>query len=222
MNDDTAAQMNYPISQHINIRFNGFEDRLVVTAQRIGDAGQVTMLLSRRMVLLMLTNVLNKLPELTGLEKTPANYWQEVMQMGHQHAMEAKKQTDMDTRAQAQAQAQAKHERATVDVAEPPAAEPVSGELTDTVYLATELTLNTVDRKLTLAFRGVPMPDTLGSAGTAQPIFALPLQVDNVHQLIELLIVKCQEAQWHLPLELPWTELPNGGGGSRKDSLRPH
>lgn len=231
MNDDTATHVNYPISQHINIGYSAFEDRLVVTAQRAGNAGPVTMLVSRRMVLLILKNILNKLPELTGLEKTPANYWREVLQMAHQHAMEAKAQTDQKRSAKARqekaadaadsatdgsADDSAGHAAATDDKPEAGAA------ASDTLFLATELTLNTVDTKLTLAFRGLPMPHAMVNASAHQPIFALPLQVDNVHQLIELLIEKCEDAQWHLPVELPWLDVPDDSRYARKDSLPTH
>jgi hypothetical protein len=75
---------------------------------------------------------------------------------------------------------------------------------------------------VTLAFKGLPMPDAMVKPSSYQPIFAIPLDVDNVHQLIELLISKCEQAQWHLPLELPWIEPPEADGGHKKYSLRTH
>ena len=50
------------------MHFSPYEHRLIVRAQRIGDT-KVLMLLARRMVMLILQQLLNKLPELTGLEK---------------------------------------------------------------------------------------------------------------------------------------------------------
>ncbi|MEX0739201.1 MAG: hypothetical protein WD071_07660 [Pseudohongiella sp.] len=217
---DKRKDTTYPISKQFNIHFSPYEDRLIVRAQRVG-ATEVHMLLTRRMVMLVLQQLLNKLPELTGLEKTPAVYWQEVLQMAHQEAMEAKAAADKEIA-----------ERQAAEKAEPPSAE-ASGETAldssvtedaapQHVFLATELMVRSGEERMTLAFKGLPMPEAMVKPSRYQPIFAIPLEVDNVHQLIELLIDKCQQAQWHLPLELPWIEPPAEGGSGKKYSLRPH
>src|SRR5690606_20882349 len=76
------------------------------------------------------------------------------------------------------------------------------------LYLATELTVQVDDRKLILAFKGLPMPKAMTEPSPHEPVFAMPLQPEHVHQLIQLLITKAQEAQWHLPLDLPWLQNP--------------
>ena len=95
----------------------------------------------------------------------------------------------------------------------------------ENLFLATELTTQIDGEQLTLAFKGLAMPEAMVKPSQPAPIFAIPLQVENVHQLIELLIAKCQQAQWHLPLELPWLEAPdagNAGGSGKKYSLLHH
>jgi len=221
-----TGDTSYPVSKQFNMHFSPYEDRLIVRAQR-SDGSDVYMLLTRRMVMLILQQMLAKLPELTGLEKTPAVYWQEVLQMAHQEAMEAKASADKvladkaltEEKDQKQAPGADEAQPATQDTnAEPESASPAAENL----YLATELMVQTGEERLTLAFKGLPMPEAMVEPRPYLPIFAIPLEVDNVHQLIELLINKCQQAQWHLPLELPWIDAPNEGEGNKKYSLRQH
>lgn len=220
---DQPQDTTYPISKQFNMHFSPFEDRLVVRAQRT-DSSEVHMLLTRRMVMLVLQQLLAKLPELTGLEKTPAVYWQEVLQMAHQEAMESKAAADRalaDEMEQRSATEEASESAPDASSATAAADAPVPENL----YLATELTVQTSAEQLTLAFKGLAMPGAMVKPSQPEPIFAIPLQVENVHQLIELLIAKCQQAQWHLPLELPWLETPepgDAGGGNRKYSLLHH
>lgn len=222
-----SKDTTYPVSKQFNIHFSPYEDRLVVRAQRT-DKSEAHMLLTRRMVMLVLQQLLGKLPALTGLEKTPAAYWQEVLQMAHQEAMESKATADkaladeMEQKKAAKADAVAKGETTAEQVGEQQeAASPVPENL----YLATELTVQASGEQLTMAFKGLAMPAAMVKPSQPEPVFAIPLQVENVHQLIELLIAKCQQAQWHLPLELPWLEAPDAGdvgGGNRKYSLLHH
>ncbi len=216
---EKSKDTTYHISKQFNMHFSPYEDRLVVRAQRVGDS-EVHMLLTRRMVMLILQQLLNKLPELTGLEKTPAMYWQEVLQMAHQGAMEAKAAADKEIAdRQTAAQADVAGDTKGVETEVPDAAD--SGP--EHVFLATELAVQSGDERLLLAFKGLPMPDAMVKPSQFVPIFAIPLEVDNVHQLIELLIDKCQQAQWHLPLELPWIEPPTEDtGNNKKYSLRHH
>lgn len=217
---DKSKDTTYPISKQFNMHFSPFEDRLVVRAQRI-DQTEVYMLLTRRMVMLVLQQMLGKLPELTGLEKTPAVYWQEVLQMAHQGAMEAKATADRALAGEKQAAADAQPAASQSSADDKQSAPPVPENL----FLATELTTQVDGEQLTLAFKGLAMPEAMVKPRQPEPVFAIPLQVENVHQLIELLIAKCQQAQWHLPLELPWLEAPdagNVGGGNRKYSLLHH
>ena len=221
---DEIKDTTYPISKQFNMHFSPYEDRLVVRAQRT-DNSEVHMLLTRRMVMLVLQQMLGKLPELTGLEKTPAVYWQEVLQMAHQEAMESKAAADRalaEEMEQKQAVADETAADSSGDASGAPEAESPVPEI---LYLPTELTVQTSAEQLTLAFKGLAMPGAMVKPSQPEPIFAIPLQVENVHQLIELLIAKCQQAQWHLPLELPWLETPepgDAGGGNRKYSLLHH
>lgn len=190
--DKPASERQYPLSQKLNINFNAYEDRLVVRAERLG-AEAVRLLLTRRMTLLVLKQTLARLPELSALEKTPAAYWQEVLQIGHQHALQ--------TKADANKARQQEREELTASTGD--ADSDAVPDITP-VYLATEITVNLNKQRLMLAFRGLLMPDAMTKPSKHEPVLAIPLQVENVHQLIELLIVKAQQAQWHLPVNLPW------------------
>jgi hypothetical protein len=199
---EKPADINYPVSKKLNINFSAYEDRLLVNAERIG-IDDVTMLMTRRMTILVLQQILSRLPELSGLNKTPAAYWQEVLQMSHQGAMEAKTRAD---------KVEAEHK--------PLSAKP--GEPSKGIYLATELTVQVSTDRLTLAFRGLQMPDAMTKAAQHVPVLAIPLSLDNVHQLIELFITKAREAHWHLPVELPWLESPKAANTSADGIFRTH
>jgi hypothetical protein len=199
---EKPADINYPVSKKLNINFSAYEDRLLVNAERIG-IDDVTLLMTRRMTILVLQQILSRLPELSGLNKTPAAYWQEVLQMSHQGAMEAKTRAD---------KVEAEHK--------PLSAKP--GEPSKGIYLATELTVQVSADRLTLAFRGLQMPDAMTKAAQHVPVLAIPLSLDNVHQLIELFITKAREAHWHLPVELPWLESPKAANTSADGIFRTH
>src|SRR5690606_7117919 len=129
--------------------------------------------------------------------KTPSQYWQDVLQMAHQHAMQAKQAADhANAPLEMQAQDQAsEHKR---EGAAPPAA----------IYPATEITVQTGEQQLLVAFKGLPMPQAMTQPSAHEPVFATAMQIEHVHQLLQLLITKSQEAQWHLPLDLPWLQNP--------------
>jgi hypothetical protein len=192
------SDITYALSKQFSITFSPYEDRLVVRSD-LGEHGAATLLLTRRMVMIVLQQLLSKLPELTGLNKTPAQYWQEVLQMAHQQAMQAKSQAD-------QAQTEASGEPSSATAGDDAAKGKSSGK--PAIYLATELTVQIQEGQLVLGFKGLPMPQAMTMASAHVPVFATPLQSEHVHQLIELLITKSQEAQWHLPLDLPWLENP--------------
>lgn len=189
--------MDYWLSKQLNITFSPYEDRLILRAER-GEHGIVNVLLTRRMAMIVLQRLLVNLTELTGLQKTPAQHWQEVLQMAHQQAMQAKRDADS---AQAAAPvpepSSASADAAASEIVQPPA-----------LYLATELTTRLQAKQLAIAFTGLPMPQAMTQPSPHEPVFAMLLQVEHIHQLIELLINKSQEAQWHLPLTLPWLENP--------------
>ena len=186
--------MDYWLSKQLNITFSPYEDRLVLRTDR-GDHGVANVLLTRRMTIITLQRLLVNLTEMTGLQKTPAQHWQDVLQMAHQQAMQAKRDAD---NAQAASSAESVAEDDLKSETIPPPA----------LYLATELTTRLQDKELAIAFSGLPMPQAMTQPSPHEPVFAMLLQVEHLHQLIELLITKAQEAQWHLPLTLPWLENP--------------
>ena len=190
--------MDYWLSKQLNITFSPYEDRLILRAER-GEHGVANVLLTRRMTMIVLQRLLVNLTDLTGLQKTPAQHWQEVLQMAHQQAMQAKRDADSaQTVAHAPNDASPEPSKSTSTEAAPPPA----------LYLATELTTRLQDKELAIAFTGLPMPQAMTQPSPHEPVFAMLLQAEHIHQLIELLITKAQEAQWHLPLTLPWLENP--------------
>jgi hypothetical protein len=54
------------------------------------------------------------------------------------------------------------------------------------------------------------------------PVLAIPLSLENVHQLIELFITKAREAYWQLPVDLPWLESPTVANAPADGSFRTH
>lgn len=218
------VDITYPLSKKLNINFSAYEDRLLVKAERAG-IDDVTLLMTRRMTMLVLQQVLSRLPELSGLDKTPAAYWQEVLQMSHQGAMEAKTRADKAESEQKTAAAEAeKSEKSdksgTSDLEEDKKS--ADTQASHGIYLATELTVQVKGERLTLAFRGLQMPDAMTKASQHVPVLAIPLSLDNVHQLIELFITKAREANWHLPVDLPWLESPKAVSAPADGSFRTH
>lgn len=204
---ETAAgpqEASFPLSTSLNIVFSAYEDRLVLRSRRV-NREPVNVLMTRRMTLIVLAQLLANLPELSGLDKTPAQYWQEVLQMAHQNALESGRS------AQAGSDAETAEPPAAQQAPEPkPAARKKKpGKLEGGIYLATSLTMQLKDDQLVMAITGLPMPCAMTEPCEREPLFAIPLQVEHVHQLIQLLIDKAQEADWHLPVNLPWLESPS-------------
>lgn len=219
-----GQEATFPLSTSLNIVFSAYEDRLVIRSKRV-NREPVNVLMTRRMTLIVLAQLLANLPELSGLDKTPAQYWQEVLQMAHQTALESGR-SDRPEGTGAQAASESTSEAAASpdpaagagDVAAETSAAQASkaaakagGKLEGAIYLATALTLQRKDNQLIMAVTGLPMPCAMTEPCEREPLFAIPLQVDNVHQLIQLLIDKAQEADWHLPVNLPWLESPKEG-----------
>ena len=203
---------DYSVCRQLKVNFIPLEDRLLVRAEN--DCRSLSMLLTRRMVILILQQLLTRLPEMSGLEKTPAAYWQDVLQMGHQHAMESKTRTDNATVSKKAADKGAGE--SDKDIL------PTESTSLANLFLATELIVQLNAQELTLAFRGLPMPGAMTEPSQHVPIFAIPLLVDNVHQLIELLTTKSHHAQWHLPLDLPWMAPADHDAHDKPLSFKPH
>ncbi len=196
-----AQEASFPLSTSLNITFSAYEDRLVVRSQRV-NRKPVHVLLTRRMTMIVLSQLLSHLPELSGLDKTPAQYWQEVLQMAHQTALEAGRSTPADSDAAATGGGDEATGRAE------PAPQKKKGKLEGALYLAIALTTQRREGELVLAVTGLPMPCAMTEPCEREPLFAISLQVEHVHQLIQLLIDKAREADWHLPVNLPWLESP--------------
>ena len=196
-------EATFPLSSSLNITFSAYEDRLVLRSSRV-NRGPVNVLMTRRMTIIVLSQLLTNLPELSGLDKTPAQYWQEVLQMAHQNALESGRADNSEAEAEGDTpppQAVESSEK------KAPGAKP--GKLEGGLYLATSLTMQLKEGQLIMALTGLPMPSAMTKPCEREPLFAIPLQVDHVHQLIQLLIDKAQEADWHLPVNLPWLESPS-------------
>ena len=196
-------ETTFPLSTSLTIVFSAYEDRLVLRSQN-AKRGPVNVLLTRRMTIIVLAQLLQNLPELSGLDKTPAQYWQEVLQIAHQNALEAGRDTSNESTA-AEKPATAPGEKAK----EGSANAPKPGKLTGAIYLATSLTMQRREDQLIMALTGLAMPRAMTEPCEREPLFAMPLQVEHVHQLIQLLIDRARDADWNLPVNLPWLESPS-------------
>lgn len=199
----------YPLSDQISIAFSAVEDRLLVRSHNTNGA-TVWLLLTRRMTLLVLRQLLQQLHRISDLDKTPAQYWLEVLQMDHQHAMQAKEAVD------GKASPYAGLFPAAKSSLNPPRPDTVAAADSTTapqkaeraLYIATAVQLENYPRYALLAFKGLPMPKAMVTPSAHLPVFALRLDRDHLHQLIRLLIMKAKEAHWELPVNLPWIDAP--------------
>lgn len=195
-----SENTTYPLSQQFNIGYSAYEDRLILTTE-LKQSGHITLLLTRRMVMLMLQQILHKLPELTGLEQTPVAYWQEVLQLTHQKALELRKAEPATEQSHSVQPESPTSQSKPNQTAQP--------QTNTQLFLATELTAQLQPGKLLLAFKGLPVPDAMQSSCSHTPVLAISLEAAHVHQVLQLLINKATEAMWHLPLDLPWLDAPS-------------
>lgn len=179
-----AEPTTYPVCQKFSIGFSAFEDRLLLSAST-ADAGALRLLLTRRLVIILLQQIIRNLLELTKLKQTPATFWREVLQINHQKAVQNKAIADKTPG---------------VDTT------PVVAEENAALFLVTGLTTQLQDEQLVLAFNGLPMPEGMQQAAGFVSIVALKLTAENIHQLVQMLVAKSEEAAWHLPVNLPWLE----------------
>jgi hypothetical protein len=204
-----TQESNYPLSDHFTLGFSAYEDRLLLSTQR-GQFGAATLLLTRRMTVLVIRQLLSKLPDLSGLEQTPHAYWQEVLQMAHQRAL-AEQASSGAKEAAPDSAAAAEKPSGGLEDNDPPTDEP-------DLYLATEITSELREKQLLLAFKGLPLPKAMRTSCSHEPVVAFTLEPEQVHQFLDLIIVKSTEAQWHLPLDLPWLEPVNIGVSAKTTS----
>ncbi|MCK7542780.1 hypothetical protein MLC59_01170 [Marinobacter bryozoorum] len=200
-----SEQTSYPVGHQFSIGFNPIEDRLLLTTE-LKEAGTTTLLLTRRMVLLVLKQILDRLPALSGLDQTPANYWQEVLELSHQQAVQQHQQEADRGRAQDTC---AKAESSSNESTEPArAGEQRYADISASrVFLATELNAQQARDRLQLAFKGLPMPESMLKNGQQVPVLALSLEATHAHQVLQSLIAQATKANWNLPVNLPWTNV---------------
>lgn len=199
----------YPLSDQISVAFSVLEDRLVVRSRN--SNGQVVwLLLTRRMTLLVLRQLLHQLHRISDLNKTPAQYWLEVLQMDHQQALQAKQETDQKVAVSYEGPLPAVQNSLNPPVVGSTSSDPVpvSKDQERALYIATAVQLENYPKYALLAFKGLPMPAAMTTPHSHVPVFALRVDRDHLHQLIHLLIVKAKEAHWELPMNLPWIESP--------------
>lgn len=205
----------YPLSDQISIAFSALEDRLVVRSHN-SNGKVVWLLLTRRMTLVVLRQLLSQLHRISDLDKTPAQYWLDLLQMDHQQAMQNKSVTDdaaADTHPAYTAPLPA------AQMSPRPATEPTASAASAlhsaaepnaerALYIATRISLENYPRYALLAFQGLPMPKAMTTPSAHLPVFAIRLDRDHLHQLIRLLTVKAKQAHWDLPVTIPWLEGP--------------
>lgn len=192
----------YPLSDQISIAFSALEDRLVVRSHN-SNGKVVWLLLTRRMALVVLRQLLHQLHRISDLDKTPAQYWLDILQMDHQQALLYTEPLPASTaggRATAPAPAPA-----AVSAPVPTNAEPV---VERALFIASRIHLENYPRYALLAFQGLPMPQAMTTPSAHLPVFAIRLDRDHLHQLIRLLTAKAKEAHWDLPVTIPWLEDP--------------
>jgi hypothetical protein len=206
-------EASFPLSTSMNLVFSAYEDRLVLRSRRV-NREPINVLITRRMTIIVLAQLLSNLPELSGLDKTPAQYWQEVLQMAHQTALESGRVGRAGEADEGSAESETEHEAPKVA-----GQSGKTGKLDGAIYLATSLTMQMKDGQLIMALTGLPMPKAMTEPCEREPLFAMPLQVDHVHQMIQLFIDKAREADWHLPLTLPWLESPSEASATTLGTL---
>lgn len=192
-----TSERTYQVSKSLNFNFDAVQDRLIIETHRGTGSEPIRVSLTRRMVIITLKQLLNHLQELAQLKQTPSQYWEEVLRMSHQQALHAHQSQSND--------GQAGSEKPESDVAKD-----TNQAISDTPvrfksYLAYEVLAKPEQKKLILAYSGFDTSQSLTETSTEQ-IFATILEVEHIHQLIQLLIEKAHKAMWHLPVDLSWIE----------------
>ena len=101
---------------------------------------------------------------------------------------------------------QALQQKAAADNAPEADTAPVTIKSDNALFLITGLTTQLQEGQLVLAFNGLPMPEGMQQATGFVSVVTLKLSIENLHQLLQMLVGKAKEAEWHLPVELPWLE----------------
>lgn len=192
-----ASSTSYPLATNISFSFSAYEDRLILTP-RLQQGEPLQLLMTRRMLLLTLQQCLKHLPAVAGLNQTPAHYWQDVLQLNHQSAI------------QQQGQAQSTRDSVSHSTQKTPENNTLDKDSAPRIYLATEIFVQPriEQKQCNLGFKGLKLPEAMTQPQPHEPLVGLSLTVDNLHQLIHQLVTQAQTAQWHLPLDLPWLNTP--------------
>ena len=187
-----SNSITYPLCQRFSLSYSSFEDRLILAADRPSDS--VKALLTRSITIKIMTNLLTHLPLFTQLDKMPRALWQEALNISHQQALNMEKETK-------QAFMQQYVQSKTFNVQQ--TSQNTASETK--LFLVTEVQSQRKDNQLLLGFSGLPLPDALTIPQQHSPIFALALESQHLHQLLQLFLNKATEAQWNIPFDLPWT-----------------
>ncbi|MFP4155651.1 MAG: hypothetical protein ACLFSG_08155 [Halothiobacillaceae bacterium] len=204
----------YSLGRQLTFHYSAYEDRLILKAVLANDEER-TILLTRRMVMLLLRQLLKPLPTLLGLDQTPHAYWKDVLQMGHQQAMASRLSTDERSADEPGSPAR---DGSVEDVA----GSADSGQEATSLWLATGVSVQPEDERLVMALDGLPLPEAMTTAQRHQPIVAFALRPDHVHQVLHMLIGQAQQAGWHLPVDLPWMAEPQAEPAGAPEGVRTH
>lgn len=182
------SQLNFPRVHQIRFNYSGLEDRMAMVLTMASGEGRVGWL-SRR-ALMGLINHIN-----TVLKKShPAGEGHEahdtVMALEH-----------IGARSQLAAQANQEREQE----GEPGApAQAVPAPETWTHYLITEARVEAQGEGIIVAVLGQNLPAEPDQQMSPQPIAGLALTRPHCHEILRLMRVNAEQAQWDLKLPLDW------------------
>ncbi|MGC9457525.1 MAG: hypothetical protein ACP5DC_08350 [Halothiobacillaceae bacterium] len=210
-----SPSVNYPLGRQLRLHFSPYEDRLVLKVTLAAGAER-TILLTRRMVMLVLRQLLKSLPDMLGLEQTPHAYWRDVLEMEHRAAM-----TDPVETGGSAARDTSSRESAADDAAGD-ARQGTEEESTPSLYLATGVSAQRRNESLVLALDGLPLPDAMVNPSAHQALVAVVLEPRQLHQVLDLLVGQAEKANWHLPVDLPWMGDPEPLQAGPPEGVRTH
>ena len=188
-----SSSVTYPLCHRFGLSYSAFEDRLILSTEL--PTGQVRVLLTRNIVIKMIKNLLTHLPTISKLDKTPHALWQEALSLSHQQAIQQHDQTQ-----KLQAATSLPSGPTTYNVNSDNNMATIETKL----YLATDVNSQPQGQHLLLGLVGLAVPQAMLSASPHTPILALTLETQHLHQLLQMFLNKATEAQWNIPLDLPW------------------
>ena len=193
-----SNSVSYPLCHRFGLSFSSFEDRLILSSEL--STGPVRVLLTRSIVIKIVKSLLTHLPTISKLDRTPRALWQEALNLSHQQALKQQDQTK-----QLPTDTSLKSGPTTYNVNPDPNTTTIETKL----YLATDVNSQPQDQHLMLGLIGLVIPQAMVTASPHLPILALALETQHLHQLLQMFLNKATEAQWNIPVDLPWmTEAP--------------